>query len=617
MATITDWVYLPADDSDDPMHYYANLTTGESQWDRPRVLELANCGSASTAGKTTCPVSVVAKWVEFMDEHHGRPYLYNTETGESVWVLPADEDKDDPQCEEEAPAVKVDEAARSEVEKAHAKTEKRAAHRLKLLKEIVNTEKSYVDSLRALNKVYVDPLRMVADVPKGAIFTHKDLDIIFLNITVIIKVNEAFLGELLEEEKKWPNVNYAPILKKAATKFKGCYTRYVNNFDKAAGTLLTIGTSDKPADKDKLRYLVGSARHPDAKGRDLRSFLIQPVQRVPRYRMLLDELLNHTDEDHAERADIQEALETVITLAKSFNEDKRAAEDHAILKEVFEKFCDKDARDLKAELNSFERKFIKEGSLVKQRLSHRQRRQLFLFSDILLYAEAGVACKGFKLKGKIQLLDGTRVESLPSTEDSPHAFALVENGGKGYTWLAESAAEKDDWFQAIDGAIRVERKAADLDASDASDLISMVKSKRLHERIAVLQGGSTLVKYNNSDGKSTPRWVCVTLDKFGAAELIRWGDSRTQDCKSEKRLTEATALLHGAKSSTFFKQKGVKADQDWQCFSLVFKDRTLDFAAANVGLLLDWYLALGALLPHSTEQILDEEQLRARISSQM
>lgn len=161
------------------------------------------------------------------------------------------------------------------------------------------------------------------------------------------------------------------------------------------------------------------------------------------------------------------------------------------------------------------------------------------------------------------------------------------------------------------------RKAADLDASDASDLISMVKSKRLHERIAVLQGGSTLIKYNNSDGKSTPRWVCVTLDKFGAAELIRWGDTRTQDCKSEKRLTEATALLHGAKSSTFFKQKGVKADQDWQCFSLVFKDRTLDFAAATVGLLLDWYLALGALLPHSTEQILDEEQLRARISSQM
>jgi hypothetical protein len=91
----------------------------------------------------------------------------------------------------------------------------------------------------------------------------------------------------------------------------------------------------------------------------------------------------------------------VITLAKSFNEDKRAVEDHAILKEVFEMFCDKDARDLKAELNSFERKFVKEGSLVKQRLSHRQRRQLFLFSDILLYAEAGVAGKGFKLKGKI------------------------------------------------------------------------------------------------------------------------------------------------------------------------------------------------------------------------
>ena len=51
----------------------------------------------------------------------------------------------------------------------------------------------HVDALRVLAKVYVDPLRMVADAPKGVIFSHKDLDAIFLNITVIIKVNENFL----------------------------------------------------------------------------------------------------------------------------------------------------------------------------------------------------------------------------------------------------------------------------------------------------------------------------------------------------------------------------------------------------------------------------------------
>ena len=48
----------------------------------------------------------------------------------------------------------------------------------------------------------------------------------------------------------------------------------------------------------------------------------------------------------------------------------------------------------------------------------------------------------------------------------------------------------------------------------------------------------------------------------------------------------------GAKSSAFFKQQHAKKDQDWLCFSLVFKGRgTLDFAATNADALLDWYLA--------------------------
>eukprot|EP00964_Phaeocystis_antarctica_P092514 scaffold59530_cov68-Phaeocystis_antarctica.AAC.1 len=58
------------------------------------------------------------------------------------------------------------------------------------------------------------------------------------------------------------------------------------------------------------------------------------------------------------------------------------------------------------------------------------------------------------------------------------------------------------------------------------------------------------------------------------------------------KLGDAIALLHGAKSSAFFKQQHAKKDQDWLCFSLVFKGRgTLDFAATNADALLDWYLA--------------------------
>ena len=71
----------------------------------------------------------------------------------------------------------------------------------------------------------------------------------------------------------------------------------------------------------------------------------------------------------------------------------------------------------------------------------------------------------------------------------------------------------------------------------------------------------------------------------------------------------------GAKSAAFFKQQGSKKDQDWQCFSIVFKERTLDFAATNVEQVLDWYLALASLLPQSTEPLLSEDELTKKLGS--
>ena len=49
--------------------------------------------------------------------------------------------------------------------------------------------------------------------------------------------------------------------------------------------------------------------------------------------------------------------------------------------------------------------------------------------------------------------------------------------------------------------------------------------------------------------------MLVTLNKMGKADLIKWGDPKSKECKSEAKLYEATALLHGAKSSAFFKMQ--------------------------------------------------------------
>ncbi len=82
-------------------------------------------------------------------------------------------------------------------------------------------------------------------------------------------------------------------------------------------------------------------------------------------------------------------------------------------------------------------------------------------------------------------------------------------------------------------------------------------------------------------------------------------------------VTRALALLHGAKSAAFFRSQTARVDRDWFCFSIVFKERTLDFAATTAEALIDWYLSLASLLPHSKEPLLDEAALRERIGRMM
>eukprot|EP00966_Prymnesium_polylepis_P110427 2555030-Prymnesium_polylepis.1 len=52
------------------------------------------------------------------------------------------------------------------------------------------------------------------------------------------------------------------------------------------------------------------------------------------------------------------------------------------------------------------------------------------------------------------MLQGAVVERLPDTARLRHGLALVASGGKGYTWLAESADEAAAWHGELRLAIQ-------------------------------------------------------------------------------------------------------------------------------------------------------------------
>lgn len=155
------------------------------------------------------------------------------------------------------------------------KIEKRESLRNKAVREILYTEKSYIKSLDVLNKFFVEPLRGIIDPgPHNLMFGH---------IGMIYNLNMELMTEL---EANLENVGsaflkFAPFLK--------LYSVYAFDFKK---TLLTLQELTEKCSKFR-QHLEKTETRPDVQTK-LNSLLIVPIQRVPRYKMLLQQVLLYT-----------------------------------------------------------------------------------------------------------------------------------------------------------------------------------------------------------------------------------------------------------------------------------------------------------------------------------
>lgn len=59
---------------------------------------------------------------------------------------------------------------------------------------------------------------------------------------------------------------------------------------------------------------------------EINSFLIRPIQRIPRYRLLLKDLLKHTEEDHNDFQALSSAYKQVSDVAEYIEEKASEAE---------------------------------------------------------------------------------------------------------------------------------------------------------------------------------------------------------------------------------------------------------------------------------------------------
>ena len=301
-----------------------------------------------------------------------------------------------------------------------------------IVKEIIATERVYVDKLKAMIEVYIEPIRV------KEILDSCDINSQFLNLEVIHGLHVKLLSDLtiekVESDVKVGLVfsTFAPFLK--------MYTQYVMNFELAMTRRAQLLISNK-----KLSTFLDSAKaDPRSKGGDLESFLVGPVQRIPRYRMLLEQVLKYTPPDHEDYPNLVSSLEKVSEVATHNNEAIRQREKKERILVMMMTIEPKTRVNLLDEPN---RTFVREGDLLRQCRRGTKYFRFWLFNDKLLYGEAN----GFgmwTLNRQIDLTQCRVVEVLAGIENVDTAFQ-IESPTKSFIIWAETPVEKNEWVELI------------------------------------------------------------------------------------------------------------------------------------------------------------------------
>ena len=229
----------------------------------------------------------------------------------------------------------------------------------KIVNEIIETEVNYHASLGEMLEHYVKVIRAISAGEKGKQaeialgLTQAQVEQIFgTRLEEIVSLSHRFLGALevvsLIRSPPKAEIGRAGLVAQAFSMIAPSlhvYSPYVSAHKSSFGTLDKAMKEDK-RNKSSQKSIIGSAmlrKKEDAmtfiklwsvvsnssdrlRGQSLQSLLMMPIQRIPRYKLLLGELIKGTDASHPSMVVLKDALETVAAAAKDINEALRQHE---------------------------------------------------------------------------------------------------------------------------------------------------------------------------------------------------------------------------------------------------------------------------------------------------
>ncbi|XP_060225174.1 FYVE, RhoGEF and PH domain-containing protein 2 isoform X3 [Meriones unguiculatus] len=309
----------------------------------------------------------------------------------------------------------------------------------RVVQELLETEQAYVARLHLLDQVFFQELLREAGRSKA--FPEDVVRLIFSNISSIYRFHaQFFLPELQRRVGDWAATpRIGDVIQKLAP-FLKMYGEYVKNFERAAELLATWMDKSQP-----FQDVVTRIQH----------HMLEPVQRIPRYELLLKDYVQKLPAQAPDLEDAQKALDMIFSAAQHSNAAIAEMERLQGLWEVYQRLGLED--DIVDPSNTL----LREGPVLKIsfRRSDPMERYLFLFNNMLLYCVPRVLQVGaqFQVRTRIDVA-GMKVRELIDAE-FPHSF-LVSGKQRTLELQARSREEMVSWIQACQAAIdQVEKRS--------------------------------------------------------------------------------------------------------------------------------------------------------------
>eukprot|EP01112_Ceratiomyxa_fruticulosa_P017158 TRINITY_DN528_c0_g1_i9.p1 TRINITY_DN528_c0_g1~~TRINITY_DN528_c0_g1_i9.p1 ORF type:complete len:362 (+),score=66.23 TRINITY_DN528_c0_g1_i9:222-1307(+) len=342
---------------------------------------------------------------------------------------------------------------------AHIKI-KNHVSRLRVVHEIVSVERSYTKSLSLVIDKFMTPLREKALLPEASIKT------VFCNIPEIYKIHQTLLQTFEERLDAWSyQQSFADLFKPdLLLQMRDLYSKYINNYDSAMECIKTF------KGQENLAKFIRGVEDYECNGTDLVSFLVMPVQRFPRYTLLIKELNKATDKSHPDKTNITNVLAQLERVTQFLNESRRKHSSQAKLEQMvdgtdgIQKYLSVDELMDGTKLEDRLGDFIMEGPLILLSSPLRDGSvsiYVFLFDGIIFFAKhihnstiqsiRGVlGLKKFKFS-LLDAIDFRDIVYLTRLEETKFGITLKKD--KVFKFETSSSSNREQWVRAIETSL--------------------------------------------------------------------------------------------------------------------------------------------------------------------